>query len=377
MRILRLISVFSCAMVLSALPVLAADIKIGFPGPITGNLGFLGEHMKWGAQLAADEINTSGGLLGGKKIKIIMGDSKCAPAESVSVVERLISQEKVDVLLGDICSGATLADMPIAKREGRPMLVTISSHPAISEKSGVGGNPWVFRTSPTDAIIGALGGKGVLDQGFKSVAFIAEDTDYGRAGVESMRQVLKGKVNITSTDFTAADQTDFLSVLTRLRSQKPEAIAIYLLDRQLFNFMKQYQQFKLKMPLVGRPPLGSGLVTDLVNSGDFNGSWTVFQYLDSYDSKENTAFVASYKKAYGQRPHFAGFAMYEGIQIIAEAIKSAGSTDPEKVREALKNIKYDSILGKIAFDDHHQAHNSILKMTIIDGKLKVTGVVGQ
>jgi branched-chain amino acid transport system substrate-binding protein len=377
MRILSVISALSCALVLSVLPVQAADIKIGFPGPITGNLGFLGEHMKWGAQLAADEINASGGVLGGKKIKIIMGDSKCAPADSVSVVERLISQEKVDVLLGDICSGATLADMPIAKREGRPMLVTISSHPAISQKSGVGGNPWVFRTSPTDAIIGQIGGKGILDQGFKSIAFIAEDTDYGRAGVESVKQVLGDKVAITSTDFTAAAQTDFLSVLTRLRSQKPDAIAIYLLDRQLFNFMKQYQQFKLKIPLVGRPPLGSGLVADLVKSGDFNGSWTVFQYLDSYDSKENIAFVTNYKKVYGQRPHFAGFAMYEGINIIAEAIRSAGSADPEKIRDALKKTNYNSILGKIRFDDHHQAHNSILQMTIIDGTLKITGVVGQ
>jgi branched-chain amino acid transport system substrate-binding protein len=372
----RFIGALICAFIY-VVPVHAAEITIGFPGPLTGPLGFLGDHMKWAASLAVDEINASGGVLGGKKLKYIARDSKCSPANSVAAVERLVSQDKVNALMGDVCSGATLADMPIVERAKIPMVVTISSHPSISEKSGVGGNVWVFRTSPTDAIIGAIGAHAMLDSGIKSVAFVGEDTDYGRGGVDSVKAVLGDKLKIISTDFLPAKSTDFLNVLTRLRSQKPDAIAIYLLDRQLLNFMKQYVQFDLKIPLVGRPPLGSKLVADLIKTGKFDGSWTVFQYVDTYDSPENIAFVTAYKKKFGQPPHFAGFATYEGVKIIAQAIEQAGSAEPAKIRDALAKIKYNSLLGTVSFDQNHQAHNSILKLKITGDTLKVVGVVGQ
>lgn len=361
--------------ILLSVPARAETITIGFPGPMTGPLAFLGEHMKWAAAQAVEEINAKGGVLGGKKLKYIARDSKCRPADSVAAVERLVSQDKVSVLMGDVCSGATLADMPIAQRAKIPMLVTISSHPSISAKSGVGGNKWVFRTSPTDAIIGRIGANAIIKSGIKSVAFVAEDTDYGRGGVDSVKTVLRGKVKIVSTDFFAPKAADFLSVLTRLRSQKPDAIAIYLLDRQLRNFMKQYIQFGMKIPLVGRPPLGSKLVAGLLKTGKFDGSWTVFQYVDTYDSPRNVAFVSAYKKKYGQPPHFVGFATYEGIKIIARAIAQAGSAEPAKIRDALAKIKYDSILGTVSFDQNNQAHNSILLLSVRGNSLKVTGVV--
>ena len=143
-------------------PARAEDVRIGFPGPITGPASFLGQQMKWGAEQATDEINKRGGLLG-RKLSFVMQDSQCRPADAVSASEKLVSKDKVDVLLGDLCSGATMAVMPLAERAGKPMIVSISTLPEITEKAGVGGNKWVFRTVPDDRMLAGVIGVNQLE----------------------------------------------------------------------------------------------------------------------------------------------------------------------------------------------------------------------
>lgn len=356
-------------------PAQAEDIKIGFPGPITGSLAFLGQHMKWGAELAADEINAAGGVLGGK-VSVVMQDSKCSPPDSVAAVERMIAQDEVNVLFGDICSGATLALMPIAERAKLPLIVTISTHPDITAKAGTGGNPWVFRTVPTDAMMGGTIAQQVKDAGFKRIAYVAEDTDYGRGGVKIVRETLGDGVATLGEDYIEKSATEFLSVLTRIRSQKPDAILLFMLDQQLLNFMKQYVQFGLDIPLVGRPALVSGLVKDLLASGKFDGSWTIYPYYAGYQGEANVAFVEAYKKKFGEEPHYAGFEMYDGIKVLAQALQQAGSADPAAIREALAKGTFASILGDIRFDDNHQAHNGVLLLKVKNGVLEVEGLSG-
>lgn len=353
----------------------AADVKIGFPGPITGSLAFLGQHMKWGAELAAEEVNAAGGVLGGKLI-VNMQDSKCSPPDAVAAVEKMVDQDKVDILMGDICSGATMAVMPIAERAKLPLVVTISTHPDITNKAGVGGNKWVFRINPTDSLMGGTIANLVKKAGYKRIAYLAEDTDYGRGGVSIVRKNLGAAAETVSEDYIEKSGTEFLSVLTRLRSEKPDAILLFMLDQQLLNFMKQYVQFGLKVPLVGRPALVSGLVKDLLATGKFNGSWTIYPYYAGYKGAANATFVEAYKKKFGEEPHYAGFEMYDGVKMIAEAIKAAGSADPEAVRDALAKGEFKSLLGSIKFDDHHQAHNSVLLLEVKGGALEVTGLFG-
>jgi branched-chain amino acid transport system substrate-binding protein len=131
--------------------------------------------------------------------------------------------------------------------------------------------------------------------------------------------------------------------------------------------MKQYQQFGLTIPLVGRPPLGSGVVADLVKTGKFDGSWTVYPYYDKYTEPKNQAFVKAYVERYKQPPHYAGWGVYEGIKTYADAVQHAGSTDGEKVRAALEKSSYDAILGPMRFDDHHQARTRMMWIVIDKG----------
>ncbi len=360
---------------LSALCVTQAtsqDIKIGFPGPVTGPVQFLGQHMKWGAELAVEEINRKGGVLG-RKVSYVMQDSVCRPADSVAATERLLSQDKVDLVLGDLCSGATLALMPVIEKAGKPMIVSISTLPEITQKAGAGGNKWVFRSVPNDLMLAEVIARQMKP--FKTIAFLGEDTDYGRGAIKLLKDKLGTDVKILSEDYVKQSENDFLPVFTRLRSTRPDALVVYMLDQQGANMMKQYAQFGLTSPIVGRPPLVSPLVTDLLATGKFNGSWTVYPYYDKFTSPENDAFTKPFAEKNKQGPHYVAYGIYESIMIAADAIKRAGSTDPNAVREALLKTNYKGILGTVKFDANHQSHNNLMYMLVENGKLGVKDLV--
>ena len=357
---------------LSALPVSAQEIKIGFPGPVTGPVQFLGQHMKWGAEQAVDEINRKGGVLG-RKISFVMQDSVCRPADSVAATERLLSQDKVDIVLGDLCSGASLALMPVIEKAAKPMIVSISTLPEITQKAGVGGNKWVFRSVPNDLMLANVIARQMKP--FKSIAFLGEDTDYGRGAIKLLKEKLGTDVRILSEDYVKQSENDFLPVFTRLRSTRPDALVVYMLDQQGANMMKQYAQFGLTAPIVGRPPLVSPLVSELLASGKFNGSWTVYPYYDKFSSPENDAFTKPFAEKNKQGPHYVAYGIYEAIQIAADAIRRAGSTDANAVREALLKTDYKGILGNVKFDANNQSHNNLMYMLVENGRLGVKELV--
>jgi len=360
-RLQRLLAITAMAFAAQAA---AQEIKIGVAGPITGPLAFLGQHIRWGAELAAEELNQKGGVLG-RKLVFLMQDSACRPADGVAGAEKLLYQDNVDVMLGDVCSGSTMAIMPVIAKAQKPYIVTISTHPDITNKAGVGGNPWVFRTVAHDGMIAEVVAEKMKQ--LKSIAVVGEDTDYGRGAVKLTKERLPGSVKITSEDYLKQAETDFLPILTRIRAAKPEALATYVLDQQAANMMKQYLQFGMTLPLVGRPPLGSGVVTELVKTGKFDGSWTVYPYYDKYLDPKNQAFTKAYIERYKQPPHYAGWGVYEGVKLYADAVQRAGTTEPSRVRAALEKSNYDAILGPMRFDAHHQAGTRMMWIVIEKG----------
>jgi branched-chain amino acid transport system substrate-binding protein len=253
------------------------------------------------------------------------------------------------------------------------MIVSISTLPEITEKAGVGGNKWVFRTVPDDRMLAGVIARQLSS--VKTIAFLAEDTDYGRSAVKLLKERLGAGTKVISEDYVKNTETDFMPMLTKYRSSKPDALGLYTLDQQGFNFMKQYTQFGLTMPLVARPPLVAPLVSDMLATGKFNGSWTVYPYYDQYRSAENDAFTKPFTEKNKQGPHYVAYGVYESIMVAADAIRRAGSTDPAAVREALTKTHYKGILGPITFDDHNQSRNNLMFMAVENGKLAVKELV--
>ena len=372
-----LLCALTMMMVASPVVAMAQDpspIVIGASLPLTGTVSTFGQHSRWGSELAIQEANAAGGILG-RKVEMDYQDNRCNPAEAVKSVTQMIAEKKYVAIFDGLCSSAALAIMPLVERAEIPFVVANASATSIAEKSGVGGNEWTFKVNPTDAsMLDALVGWLQKEGKASNIAFIGEDTDFGRAGSEGLEAALKKKnLKLSSIDFYQKGTADFTTLLAKVRSKKPQEIALYSIDADFQNLIRQWAGMGAGIPLTGRVLLDQ-VPAQILASGMLNGSTAVQPYSESVDLPANKAFVAAYKKMTGQDPILVGFESYEATKILLDAIKRAGSTDHTAVRDALKKTSYPSILGvDLKFDDHNLVHNNAVILGVKDGKVVVLG----
>lgn len=363
---------------LGALPASAADpILLGLSGPQSGGAAYLGQHQKWGAELAIEELNKAGGVLG-RPIVLSVQDNQCNPTQGAASAEQLIAVGKVSAIVGGLCSSATLSILPIVEKAGIPLVVETATSPKITELSGVGGNKWSFRINPSDAELAVGLARYLIAEGkIKKVAFVGEDTDYGRGGHAALGKVLaQNGIELGNGDFIARDTQDFSAILTRLASERPGAIALYLNGADELNFLRQYRAARLDIPLTGRVEF-SELQERIVESGAINGATSVYPYSDLIAAGGNAAFVEAFRKKFGEVPNAQSFQSYTAFKLLGDAISRAGSSEPAKIRDALSTSDFKTILGdQLKFDAHHQAHPSAVILRIENGKVAVKGLFG-
>jgi branched-chain amino acid transport system substrate-binding protein len=365
-------------MVLAGTALAAEPIRIGASEPMTGTAAVFGEQAKWGADLALSEINAAGGVLG-RKLEVVVEDNRCNPAEAVKVATRLLDEHKVVSLLGALCSSATLATMPLVARAQIPFVISISTAARIAQQSGVGGNGWVFKTNPADDTMAQAMVDHLKQEGVKTLAYMAEDTDFGRGGVQGVADsAIKAGMKSLPAEFFPQGTPDFSVLLAKLQAAKPDRIVCYFLRGDNDNIMRQVEAMRLGIPFTGRIDLYSAsqaVSPEFLKQGGLDHTSAINPYAPDWDDPKNLAFVAKFKQATGQVPLQMGFYEYEAIYILADAIKRAGSTDAKALQAALKATKYPSMMGaSIEFDDHNLAHNNALIQAIEGGVIKVLGL---
>jgi len=355
-----------------ALPVAAQNpIRIGFSSALTGPAALAAQWEKWGVDLAVEEINAGGGLLG-RKVEVIAADNRCNPTEGANTARKLV-QDKVSAIVGAHCSSATLAMMPIIQEAKIPMITGVSSSPRIGETSGAGGNPYMFRISPDDlmmaqALTESLG-KSKL---FKSVAIIAEDSDFGRGGAQAFTPLAqKAGVTVISTDFTPQMIPDFTSVLTRVNQRKPDAIAIFMLGADQLNLLRNAMQMGVTIPYTGRAEL-AGKNLEIIQAGGMEGSVSAWTYSPDIDNAANKKFVATILDRHKTVATLQSWAGYDTMRVIAQAIRAAGSDNPERIRDALSKANFTPLHGKqVAFDKNNQAGKVVVIQQVKGKKVNI------
>lgn len=349
----------------------AQNIVIGASVPDTGPAAAPAVWQRWGYQLALDQANAAGGVLG-KKVELLAYDNRCNPSEAVNVANKLI-EAKVVAIVGAHCSSATLATMPLIATAKIPLIDGIASSPKITELSGVGGNAWTFRINPSDDdMMNALGM--YLGQGskLKRIAVVGEDTDFGRGGAAAFAAVAKKNgLEIISTDFHPQSYPDFTSLLTRIQQSKPDAIALFQLAGDQLNLLRNAMQLGVRIPYVGRfDPGGNNL--QIIQAGGMEGSVTAWTYSYLVDTPENKAFAAEIEKQHKTTPVLQTWAGYDVMRLVIAAIKEAGSAEPTAIRDALKKITFTNVMGTpIKFDDHNQAGKLVLIEGVADKNVKI------
>lgn len=349
----------------------AQNIVIGASVPDTGPAAAPAIWQRWGYQLALDEANAAGGVLG-KKIEMLAYDNRCNPSEAVNVANKLI-EAKVVAIVGAHCSSATLATMPLIAAAKIPLVDGIASSPKITDLSGVGGNEWTFRINPSDDdMMNALGIYLSGSSKIKRVAILGEDTDFGRGGAAAFATVAKKYgLEVISTDFHPQSYPDFTALLTRIQQSKPDAIAIFQLAGDQLNFLRNAMQLGVRIPFIGRfDPGGNNL--QIIQAGGMEGSITAWTYSYLVDTAANKAFAAEIEKRHKTTPVLQTWAGYDAMRLLLTAIRNAGSTDPTAIRDAIKKIEFTNVMGaKVTFDDHNQGGKVVLIEGVADKKVKI------
>ena len=364
---------FAAAVWLALAPVAAnaQNIVIGASVPDTGPAAAAALWQRWGFQIALDEVNAAGGVLG-KKVELLPYDNRCNPSEAVNVVNKLI-EAKVVAILGAHCSSASLATMPLIAAAKIPMVEGIASSPKITDLSGVGGNEWTFRINPSDDdMMEALGLYLSQNSKIRRVAVLGEDTDFGRGGAAAFAAIAKKYgLEVISTDFHPQNYPDFTSMLTRIQQSRPDAIALFQLAGDQLNFLRNAMQLGVRIPYVGRfDPGGNNL--QIVQAGGMEGSITAWTYSYLIDTPANKTFVAEVEKRHKTTPVLQTWAGYDAMRLLLKAIGEAGSADPTAIRDAIKKIQFSNVMGApVKFDDHNQAGKVVLIEGIAEKKLSI------
>jgi branched-chain amino acid transport system substrate-binding protein len=329
-----------------------APIVIGWVGPLSPPGGYAeGILMKNAAQMAAEEINAQGGLLG-RPVRIVYADTRGQPAEGRAAAERLVQENKIAAAFGEFHSPVALAEMEVFHRYGIPFMAC----DVWSDKVTAAGYPEVFRNSTAVSLIDTIIGEWVAAAGFKHVAMLTEKDDVGLDSGNAVAAVLK-KSDIPYT-FVQADptQTDFTSQILRFKSVKPPFDLYFteFAETGAYAMMRQTHDLGFAPTPATASYNSGGAALDPTfwqNVGPA-GLWLVTENVGLPKSAWNDKtrkFGSDFQKAYKSPPPGAAMESYDAAWLLADAIKTAGSTDAKAIIHALETTHWVGTRGQYAF----------------------------
>ena len=326
-------------------------IKIGVSQPLTGAFAASGNYVAQGAKMAEDAINASGGVLG-RKIQLVIEDNKSNPTEAVATAEKLISKDKVPVMMGAWSSTLTLAVMPKLMEYGVPMLVETSS----SGKITTSGNPWIFRISPTSEMEAKAFAPMAKSLGIKKADFLATNNDFGLGASKEFSEMLKASgVQVGVMETMDPKATDFSAQLAKIKASGGDTLFVTTAVEQITLILKQAKDLQLKTRIITTG--GSNSPDQLIQqAGDAaNGSLHLVFFTPWFpEAVKNPDVAKKFVAEWNTRKHNVGgltegFRGWDGIHTIVEGIKAAGKPDPKAIQAALWKVKVKGINGDIAF----------------------------
>ena len=366
MHVRRLAVLAAVAAALAPAGVLAKEpIKIGFPIPLSGPTATYGVPILKGAQLAAQEINAKGGVLG-RKIEILPRDSKANPDTAVRLARELIIKNGVNFLVGTLTSAEAPAVSTVAKENKTILLVPAAKLVDLTEPPNL--HPYIFRVSSNTRIEGQAGAIIMAKwKNVKTVATIAPDYAYGHEAVASYIAKLKQlrpDIKIVDQEWPKLGQANFTPFITAQMAKKPDAVYCDLFAGDFVTFVKQATPLGYFKAIDNR--LADGGEVGTVDEAKALGADYPFGiWSDAYDPviwgagepPEHKAFI-QHLRAFTHSKYGSGWSIegYIPIVALADAIKKAGSVDDAKVSQALAGLTIDTPIGARTF--HAKTHET-------------------
>jgi branched-chain amino acid transport system substrate-binding protein len=345
-----------------------APVKVGLLSTLSGPGAGLGVDIRDGFQLA---VKLSGGKFAGKSVDLIVADDQASPDVGRQTADRLVKRDKVDFMTGIVFSNVMLA---VGAPTFQSKTFYISANAGPSQYAGEQCNPYFFSASYQNDNMHEAVGKVVTDKGFKKVALIAPNYPAGKDAIAGFKRFFKGEV--ASETYTALNQLDYGTELSKLRATKPDAVYIFLPGGMGINFIKQFVGAGLSKDITLFGPGFSGDEDVIKAVGDpMLGMFNTSQWGHDMDNAANKKFVAEFEKAYGRLPTLYAAQGFDAARLIEAAVRdSKGKLDDKAaVRKALEAAKFDSVRGAFKFNSNHfPIQDYYLRVITKDAKGRVT-----
>src|SRR5213595_1041031 len=353
------------AALITAIGVLAGGLPAAAQGPIrigaslslTGTYAKLGNYQNEGYKLCAKQANEHGGLLG-RKIEFVVYDDQSAPSTAVRLYEKLITEDKVDAIMGPYSSPVTEAAANVTEKYKKVMVSPLAATTSIFRK----GRKYIFMViSPAEVYL-----EGLLDiaakRGLKTVAVINEDTLFSKAAAAGATDLAKKKgLQVVFTEAYPKGNTDFSALLTKVKSLNPDVIAAATYFDDAVALTRQMKELNVNPKMYG-VTVGGDLpefYDTLKQNAEYIYGATQWEHTLPYAG--NQEWFESYKKEFAHDPSYHSAAGYAGCLVYAEAAKRANSLDADKVREQLLKLEMRTIFGdyKVDADGFQVAHKMV------------------
>jgi branched-chain amino acid transport system substrate-binding protein len=325
-------------------------LKIGVIAPMSGTAGD-GVYIKAATEMAAKEINDAGGIDGKMKIQLFVEDDEGTPAKSVTVAQKLVNQDKVDIVIGAQNSSCTLANMLVTQEAEIPQITPASSSPSITQQ----GNKWIFRTSISDLTAAETIMKYAQQQGWKKIALIHDSGDFGVTAAEAITSRIDnyGMEIVVKEQFNS-DDVDFTTILTKVKSSGADAIIDWGYFGTASHINKQMKQNGINIPFIGygfNNPQFTELGAEWVDGAIVASGFTE---LNAVNNELIQPFADGFRKFFdGKSPTQAAAQTYDTVYLIKKAIESIGAENVtnETLRDAIAKTSYRGVTGEMSFDE--------------------------
>lgn len=346
-------------------------VKVGLSAAFSGKSAYYGQDAKKGIELAIETLKQT---MPDITFELVTADDECSPQGGASAFRKLADVDGVDAILGSPCSSGTLGGMPTLMRSKTPAMTFGSTNAKISQQSGVGGNPYMWRMNIDDSIMGKYWVKYIAEAGITRVAILAANNDFGRGAADLYQGLLPGVgVELVATEFYDLGASDLRPQLSKVRAANAEAFITFAEPPDCAQMLRQMHEMGFSIPMYGRGGCATAEGVRLTGDPALAEGVQEATYWTATDSQRQ--LLDAYRAKYGEEvpPYNAALAYY-GMLTLAEAVKHGG-TDREGILAGLRKVDFTTGIGPIKFDDHNQAHPNMFILKVEGGKIKVLDVI--
>jgi branched-chain amino acid transport system substrate-binding protein len=372
-RVFAIIALVVSILALTACGGGGSATKVAILAPLSGDVATFGQSTRDGAMLAVEEWNAKGGV-NGKQIEVVVEDSQCAAEAAVSAANKVIDQDGVKFIIGEVCSSASIPVSEIATTKSVFQISPTSTNPSVTVAEDGTTKPTIFRACFIDPFQGKVAAKFALENlGAKTAAvFLDQGNDYVRGLAEVfIEEFTAGGGQVLVKETYTGDDSDFSAILTKVKDANPDILYLPDYYSTVNLIAAQAKEKGITATLLG----GDGWDSADLDRAAVDGGYFTNHFSDQDTRTIVQDFVKKYSDKYGAAPDALAALAYDAANILFMGMENAGKADPVAVAQALEKGTFDVVSGSVSYDAQHNPVKAAVVLQVKDGAVNYVDTV--